>query len=136
MQNKLIRITRLDMQRLQSLLDNPDLMQQKPYLQKLEGELRRAEVVESHAIPPDTVTMNSTVRLVDRTSGEEMIFTLVYPDQAALRDGKISVLAPVGTAILGCREGETIDWEVPAGKQRLTVDRVLYQPEAAGEYGR
>jgi regulator of nucleoside diphosphate kinase len=134
MQNKTIRITRLDMQRLQSLLDNPDLMQQRPYLQKLESELRRAEVVEPHLIPPDIVTMNSTVRLLDQTSGETLVFTLVYPDQAAIRDWKISVLAPVGTAILGCRVGDTIDWDVPAGRQRVTIDSILYQTEAAGEY--
>jgi regulator of nucleoside diphosphate kinase len=63
-----------------------------------------------------------------------MIFTLVYPDHANVTEGRISVLAPIGTAILGCSEGEMVEWEVPDGIRSLKVERILYQPEAAGEY--
>ena len=134
MQNKTIHMTSLDMQRLQKLLDNPDLTQQKPYLQKLESELKRAVVVEPSEIPADVITMNSTVLLVDLETKEEMTLTLVYPEQANISDGKISVLAPIGTAILGCHQGDTIQWEVPDGVQKLRVKRIVYQPEAAGAY--
>ena len=129
MQNKTIHMTSLDIERLQKLLDNPDLTQQKPYLQKLESELKRAVVVEPSEIPADVITMNSTVLLVDLETKEEMTLTLVYPEQANISDGKISVLAPIGTAILGYHQ-----WEVPDGVQKLRVKRIVYQPEAAGAY--
>lgn len=134
MNNQTIHITSLDAQRLRSLLDNPDLMQQQPYLQELEREIERATVVESTEIPADVVTMNSTVRLIDLNADEEMEVTLVYPDHANIAEGRISVLAPIGTAILGCREGEVVEWKVPDGIRALKIDRILYQPEAAGEY--
>lgn len=122
------------MQRLRNLFDNPDLLQQKPYLQELEREIDRAVEVLPSEIPPDIITMNSTARLVDLNTGEEMILTLVYPDHANISEGRISVLAPIGTAILGCRAGETIEWEVPDGIRSLKVERILHQPEAAGQY--
>jgi len=129
-----IYITSLDMQRLRNLFDNPDLLQQKPYLQELEQEINRAVEVLPSEIPPDIITMNSTAQLIDLNTGEKMILTLVYPDHANISEGRISILAPVGTAILGSRVGETIEWEVPDGIRTLKVDRILYQPEAAGQY--
>ena len=134
MENQTIRITSLDLQRLRKLLDNPDLMQQKPYLQALEHELDRAVIVQSTEVPADPGTMNSTVRLIDLNSDEEMVVTLVYPDHANIAEGRISILAPIGTAILGCSEGEMVEWKVPDGIRSLKVDHILYQPEAAGEY--
>jgi regulator of nucleoside diphosphate kinase len=134
MKNNSIRITSLDVQRLRKLLDNPDLKQQKPYLQELQREIDQAVIVESNKIAANTITMNSTVQLVDLDTDERMIVTLVYPENANMQEGKISVLAPVGTAILGCSEGETIQWEVPDGIRSLKIDRILYQPEAAGDF--
>jgi regulator of nucleoside diphosphate kinase len=134
MKPKAIYITSLDMQRLQNLLDDPDLMQQKPYLLELSRKLERAIVVQPHEIPADTLTMNSQAKLFDINADEEMILTLSYPEQANIEEGKISVLAPIGMAILGLREGETIEWRVPDGKRSLRIERILYQPEAAGEY--
>jgi len=134
MKNNSIRITSLDVQRLRKVLDNPDLKQQKPYLQELEREIDQAVIVESNKIAANTITMNSTVQLVDLDTDERMIVTLVYPENANMQEGKISVLAPVGTAILGCSEGETIQWEVPDGIRSLKIDRILYQPEAAGDF--
>ncbi len=133
MKSNSIRVTSLDMQRLRELLDNPDLKQQKPYLQELEREMNQAVIVESNKIAANTITMNSTVQLVDLDTDERMIITLVYPENANVLEGKISVLAPVGTAILGCSEGETIQWEVPDGTRSLKIERILYQPEAAGD---
>lgn len=126
-------VTSVDMARLRQLLDAPDLMRQRPYLETLSQELDHASVVEASAIPADVVTMNSTVRLIDLDSDEAMELTVTYPEAADISSGKISVLAPVGTAILGCRQGDTVTWEVPAGVRSLRVDRVLYQPEAAGQ---
>jgi regulator of nucleoside diphosphate kinase len=134
MNNQPIYVTRRDMERLRTLLDNPDLMQQRPYLEQLQRELDRAEVVESAEIPDDTITMDSTALLIDLKTGEEMILTLVYPEYAYIPEGRISVLAPAGTAILGCRQRDIVEWEVPAGTRSLRVDSVLYQPEAAGDY--
>jgi len=78
--------------------------------------------------------MNSKVLLKDLALGEETIYTLVYPEDANLAENKISVLAPIGTAILGFREGDVIDWKVPAGTVQLRVEKILYQPEASGNY--
>jgi regulator of nucleoside diphosphate kinase len=78
--------------------------------------------------------MNSQVLLKDMESGEETIYTLVYPEDVNLAENKISVLAPIGTAILGFRVGDIISWKVPVGTVKLRVEKILYQPEAAGDY--
>lgn len=106
----------------------------KEYLKDLEQELNRANIVSSENIPPDSITMNSKVLLKDLDLGEETTYTLVYPEDADLSENKISVLAPIGTAILGFREGDVIDWKVPAGIVKLKVEKIIYQPEAAGNY--
>jgi len=85
-------------------------------------------------VPPDVITMNSRVRLYDLDADEELIFTLVFPEDADPAENKISVLAPIGMAMLGYRVGDTFEWEVPAGISRLRVLEILYQPEAAGDY--
>jgi regulator of nucleoside diphosphate kinase len=78
--------------------------------------------------------MRSRVRLSDLNTGQEVVYTLVFPSEANFDDGKISVLAPIGTAMLGYREGSIIEWQVPSGLRRLKVEEILYQPEAAGDY--
>lgn len=99
----------------------------------LESELLRADIREPAAMPADVVTMNSTLRCVDETTGAERVLQLVYPDQADAAQGKVSVLAPVGAALLGLRAGDGIDWPLPGGRStRLRVDEVLRQPEADG----
>lgn len=106
----------------------------RAYLNRLEEELERAEVVEQKDIPPDVITMRSTVSLKDLDTGEKMIYWLAFPTEANYDEGKISVLAPVGTAMLGYRRGDVIEWEVPSGLRRLEVEAVLYQPESKGDY--
>jgi len=127
-------LTSLDVQRLNNLLARSNLTLQEPNVQELEREIEQAVVVQSTQIPADTMTMNSTARLIDLKSGEEMLVTLVYPDAANTGEGRISVFAPIGSTLLGRRQGETIEWKAPAGVRSLRVDRILYQPEAAGEY--
>lgn len=97
----------------------------------LAGELERARIVAAEAVPPDVITMNSRAELLDLDTGERMEFTLVFPDEAELAEGKISVLAPVGTGMLGYRVGDTFERRAPYGVRRLKVIDVSFQPEAA-----
>jgi regulator of nucleoside diphosphate kinase len=101
------------------------------YLAALAGELRRARVVPRSQIPRDVVTMNATVRLRDQETGEEETYTLVYPDQADIEANRLSILAPVGTALLGYRAGDVVEWPVPAGVTRFRIEEVLFQPRSA-----
>jgi len=96
----------------------------------LENELKRAKIVEPEDIPPDVITMNSRVELVDLETEERMRFTLVLPSDAKIEEGKISVFAPLGTAMLGYRVGDEFQWHVPYGIRRLKVTNVYFQPEA------
>ena len=99
----------------------------------LRRELERAIVVSSAAMPPDVATLDSRVRYMDETEGVTRTVSLVYPSQADAAKGKVSVLAPVGTALLGLSEGESIEWEFPDGsRRRLTLEKVLDQPERLG----
>ena len=104
------------------------------YLNTLEAELDRAEIVDPKRIPANVITMRSKVRLKDLVTGEAKVYSLVFPTEANFSEGKISVLAPIGTAILGYKSGDSIEWPVPSGLRRLKVDKILYQPEAAGDY--
>lgn len=136
MTSKPIHITRFDLERLQKLLQEARYTgyRKSEYLENLQEELNRAEIVSSQEIPSDVITMNSIVRLVDLDTGEEETYTLVFPENADIKQGKISVLAPIGTAMLGYEVGDIFEWEVPAGKRRLRVKEILYQPEASGDF--
>lgn len=104
------------------------------YLADLRKELERARVVPSEQIPSDIVTMNSEVLLRDVSTSQETRVRLVFPEDADMAKGAISVLAPVGTAILGYRQGDVVEWPVPNGTSRFSIEKVMYQPEAAGDY--
>lgn len=127
-----IYITEADMRRLRPLIERTK--NSRDDLRALQAELLQARVVAPTDVPADVVTMNSKARLRDLDTGEEFTYTLVFPDQANIEQGKISVIAPIGTAMLGHRVGDDFEWEVPAGFVRLRVQEVLYQPEAAGHY--
>ena len=99
----------------------------------LAEELERAEEVEPQAVPADIITLNSTARVTDLEDGTSRDFTVVLPGEANYDEGKISVLAPLGTALLGYGVGDEIEWEVPRGIRRLRIDAVLYQPEASSQ---
>ena len=132
-----IYISEFDMKRLKGLIKFAEERWDKrvvPYLEELDEELDRAEIVKPEEIPIDVITMNSTFRLNNLDSGEEVVYTLVFPGKADSTNGKISILAPVGTAVLGYRVGDTVKWKVPAGMKRLRVEEIVYQPEAAGDY--
>lgn len=104
------------------------------YLKRLRHELNRAKIVKPEEIPGDVITMNSTVRLQDQETMEEEVYTLVFPENADVKNGKVSILAPIGTAMLGYRVGDTFEWEVPAGTRKLLVKAILFQPEASGNF--
>ncbi len=131
---KPIYITDQDRRRLQDLID---IGRGQPnghasYIDALEREVSRSCVVDSSCVPGDVVTMNSRIRLRDLDSDEIEVYTLVYPSKADPGENRISVLAPVGTAIVGSRVGDMIEWPVPSGIRRLFVEDVVYQPEKAG----
>jgi regulator of nucleoside diphosphate kinase len=128
-----IYITRSDMDRLSALAEGYRLQgrEDRSTLQRLQDELDRAVVVDASEVSADVVTLDSRVLLVDLDSGEETSFTLVLPSRSNADAGRISVLAPLGMAVLGYRAGDEIDWEVPAGRRRFRVKSVIYQPESA-----
>lgn len=136
MENRDIYITEFDLRRLKELLDVGIAFKERDreYLESLQNELDRAHVVDPKAIPHDVVTMNSQVRIEDMDTGDQNAYTLVFPADAGIAEKKISILAPIGTAMLGYRAGDIIDWPVPAGKRTVRIKEILYQPEAAGRF--
>lgn len=136
MSDRTLYITEQDRSRLWQLITKAKYADYRgnKYIEALVRELERGVVVEPKSVPPDVITMNSRVQLVDLDSGETMEYTLVFPQEANLEQGKISVLAPIGTAMLGYRVGDVISWQVPSGERRIRVEAIPYQPEAAGDY--
>lgn len=131
-----IVISSLDADRLERLLDSFG-KDSFPGRAELQAELDRAEVVDPADVPPDVVTMNSTVRFRVLSTNEEFQYTLVYPRDLDGSEGKISVLAPVGSALLGLKEQDEIEWPAPGGKTiAVRIEEVTYQPERAGELHR
>lgn len=132
-----IYITEFDLKRLKGLIKFAQERWDKSvlqYLKELEEELDRANIAKPEEIPTDVITMNSTFRVHDLDSGEDFVYTLVFPARADSASGKISILAPLGTAVLGYRVGDTVEWAAPAGRKRLKVKKIVYQPEAKGNY--
>jgi regulator of nucleoside diphosphate kinase len=134
MRKERLVITESDLSRLNGLLASKFARVISPveYLDDLRTELANARVVARQKVPRNVVTMNSTVTLRDLETGERETYTLVYPDRADIAKNRLSVLAPVGTAILGQKVGDELKWRVPAGWRRLKVQRVVYQPEREG----
>ena len=128
-----ITVSSRDLARLEQLLDSPGL-RHVPAALALGEELERATVLAPERMPADVVTMNSTVHCVDELSGEHHHLTLSYPNEADVAHHRVSVLAPVGSALLGLAVGSVIDWYAPGGRAlRVRVTAVSYQPEAAGD---
>jgi len=131
-----IVVSTRDMARLEALLDSPALSRH-PAAVALAQELERAQVLPPEEIPEGIVTMHSRVDCEDELHDEKHSLTLVYPHEADFDKGRVSILAPVGSALLGLSVGQTIDWTAPGGRQlRLRVTAVHYQPEAAGDFHR
>ncbi len=128
-----ILLTATDERRLTQVLQTKADELDPHALELLEGELARARIVDASEIPPNVVTMNSVVSFEDLESGERSEVSLVYPSAISGTQGRVSILAPVGAALLGLSVGDSIEWPVPGGRaRRLRVTAVHYQPEAEG----
>lgn len=103
-------------------------------LDALELELARAQVVPAAHVPPNVVTMNSHVLLVDADSQDVTSVSLVFPDARASQGSEVPVLSPLGLALLGCREGDQLFLQTGEETRRIRLQRVTYQPEASGDY--
>ena len=136
MRKKTIYVTEKDVKRLRTLIKSTIATSDhgKRDIKKLIEELDRAKKVSPTDIPHTVITMNSKVCLIDIDTGKEMIWRLVYPKDQDIDQGRISILAPLGTAMLGYFEGDMFEWKVPSGKRKFKVKSILYQPEAAGNY--
>lgn len=134
MSRRRIMLTVDDFTRLDSLLASnlAYVAGDSKRLEELRGELDRAQVVLRDEAPDDLVTMDSTVAVRDLKTDEVETYTLVYPAKADIENHKLSVLAPIGTAILGYRVGDEFDWRVPDGLRRLRIERLVFQPERDG----
>ena len=132
MNDHAIIVTAADAEKLKELIRNAQRgeYRQSKYLEMLSGELARATIIDAGAIPPDVIIMNSQAALTEVDTGEEMVLTLVFPEDADPIEGKISVLAPIGTAMLGYRVGDVFEWETPGGMTKMRVERIA--PETKG----
>lgn len=128
-----IVLTEDDMARLREpvLHGRVALRRDQDHFEDPERELEQAEVVAAGGVPPDVVTLHSTVRVRDLDTGATMVFTVVFPEEADLTAKRISVFAPIGTTMIGYGVGDVIEWRTPGGTRRLRIEAVLFQPESA-----
>jgi regulator of nucleoside diphosphate kinase len=132
-----IYVSETDRERLGNLIEqirNQGDRSNLSYVNELEEELEVAEVVASEDIPPDVVTMRSKIRLRDLDTKEESVYSIVFPSEASFDEGKISVLAPLATALLGYKRGAIVEFVAPGRVRRLQILEILYQPESAGDF--
>lgn len=132
-----IWVTKTNLQRLVSLIErvrNQGERQLYQYIDKLEEKLEFAESAVSEEIPSSVITMRSKVLLKDLATGEEHFYAIVFPTEASYEEGKLSILSPLATALLGYRVGDTVEFQAPTRLRRLKVLEILYQPESAGDF--
>ena len=131
---KTMYITHNDYERITALMNVSGQYKNAEITHRLLKELKFAKTFPPDKIADTIVTMNSRVRLKELNSGRETEVTITYPQDADSREKKVSVLSAIGVALLGCREGDITSWRVPGGIGRFKVEKVMYQPEAAGDY--
>jgi regulator of nucleoside diphosphate kinase len=129
-----IIITKSDYLKLKKLTGNPSNGNTPEPVLRLYNELERAKKVEAKKIEPDVVTMNTEIDFLDLDTNKTRRLKLVYPEFADIRQGNVSVLAPIGTALLGYRKGDIVEWDVPSGKKKFRINDIIYQPEANGDF--
>jgi regulator of nucleoside diphosphate kinase len=130
-----ITVSSLDLERIEKLIAS-DVCKNMPGIDALREELDRANVVEPYEVPHGLVTMNSTVLFREEETSQEYELTLAYPN-SDIHPNPVSILAPVGSALLGLSIGQSIMWQVPGGRQlQLRVLDVRFQPEANGQFHR
>ena len=133
--NELI-VNRLDYARIKRCIDDAKQFKSinQSEAEKLLKELESAKIVEPDAVPSNVVTMNSIVKLSFLNNNKQIQFQIVYPEQANLKENKISIFSPIATALIGYKVNDEIEWIVPAGLTRIRIDEIIYQPEAAGDF--
>ena len=132
---KTMSITVNDYQRITGLIEFAALKNKSPEIaDRLMKELKVAKTFPQDRISNNIVTMNSRALLREVSSGRQIEITVTYPQDADSREQKVSVFSPIGVALLGCREGDIASWRVPAGIGRFKIEKVIYQPEAAGDF--
>ena len=133
MSKKIRYLTELDLARLEKCAAEPGAAPARQLM--LDDLLERAEIVDSHKVAANVVTMNSQVTLVNERSGEKVTFTVVYPVSANLAAGRLNVFSPAGLALLGAKRGESVRFTPPSGAvETFKIDRILFQPEAADNF--
>ncbi len=132
---KKLIISDLDAQRLRERIMNIKEKTGKlnPELETLFTELERAKIIDSASIPNDVVTMHTKVKIKLSNNEKPMEFQIVYPEEADIKNKKISIFAPVATALLGYKKGDRIKWKVPSGEVLITIEDILFQPETGDE---
>ncbi|RQS62225.1 transcription elongation factor GreAB [Burkholderia sp. Bp8963] len=132
MKQRLHQLTELDVARLEKHAEHSPRFQTM-----LDALLERADIVQSDAIKANVVTMNSQITLLDEATNEQTTWTIVYPDEANLEQGRLNVFSPVGMALLGTQRGQLVKVMQPSGIEKLMkVAAIVFQPEANGEYTR
>ncbi|MGD9558551.1 MAG: nucleoside diphosphate kinase regulator [Mangrovibacterium sp.] len=131
-----IVITESDYTRLCNLVNNEKSARstELKHLEALGAEIKRAKRIDPHKIKPEFVTMNSRIEVADTDTNRVMTLQLVYPREADVKQGKISVLSPLGSALLGYKAGSIVSFDAPGGRKQVKILTVVYQPEANGEY--
>lgn len=131
-----IYTTEIDRERLGHLIErvrNQGEPGNFSYVKNLEEKLEYAESVAPEQIPPNVVTMRSKVSMKDLDSGDRYVYSIVFPNEADTNNGKLSILAPLATALLGYKCGDTVEFQAPSRLRRLKIEEILYQPESAGD---
>lgn len=135
--SRIIAVTRTDLQRIQNLLQSEFALaieNGRTHLTELSNELKQTTVVESQEMLPEIITMNSTFKLLDMKRNEAETFTLVYPDEACIAEGKLSILSPLGAQVFGRRVGEMVMFRVSDCETRKRVEKISFQPERVGAF--
>lgn len=131
-----IKVTKMDYVRLNGIISSIKQFnkERSREISFLETELTRARKIDSKRIAADVVTMNSVVEVMDLDTEKSMTLRLVYPKDANFKQGNISILSPLGSALIGYQAGSIISFTVPGGIKKMKIDRLIYQPEANGDY--
>ncbi len=135
MEEKIV-VTELDAIRLKNLIIcySNDKKTDTKNLKYLRKEIERAEIIKSKQIASDIVTMNSIVEIYNHHSKKDITIKVVYPMEADYRKGNISILSPLGSALLGYKEGDRVCFDAPGGNVEVHINSITYQPEANGHY--
>ena len=129
-------LNRLDQVRIQKCIEDAKNVKSITASESdiLMKELNSAEILDPEKIPSTVVTMNSIVSISFLNTNKQVQFQIVYPKEANLKDNKISIFSPIATALIGYQEGDEVEWLVPAGLTKIKIDKIIYQPEASGDY--